>query len=557
MGLQLRFQPSPKVIIGGVVTAVLLAGAVGAKVYLNHKRAQAAAEQAYTLTPITVDQLQGGQYYAGYSDGTYYALPLGAFMSTVKDDTIIATAANPNTRIDMFGKDDEAIPTIYKDSMLIYKAGTSQVKKNQNNDEVESPIPSSFTLERFKDEGWSIGVRGLTAGQGTERYKVVVDGTTFYPGSSIAALNCQQGDEITFDKITGTPVNKANVSTGGTITGLEKGKSYSVDAYKGTEYIGIDAVADTHMFTSYELYNFTDYSPDPNNYIVIDLPDYLQSGYYMINGAGMFKYIARTRSEGTTGIEMNTPYFMGVDESGNQITNPAGNNTETTTEDAKKTSTDDFVWTNDITIDNQQKELSVTVVYSDASAIVNGTLLTEKDGTIPGATTPTAVITAPDGTEYPLTGNSDDSDDKTPANTLSVKVENPGTGTWHLSIKGMYARTFDINTDFTGTAQNMIVKNGDQDTTMTVYVSEAIPDGYFKFTWEDKSHAGQFEVLDDNGQKYIGTETTPDHIISQTYGETNLYIGKIDAKEYKIVVKGESLGHVYFSAVPSPQQQTK
>jgi hypothetical protein len=602
------FKVNKKVIIIGGVLLTCVIGAIAFKTYKDGKAKQL-AQNDYSMHNYTVDQLEGGTYYIKTGD-TFNKVVPGTLLSTAQNDTAIPKQASPETRILMLGQDDQQVPTLYSDTQLIYKAqSTTDKKGNVTN----SPAPTDFYLERFADEGYSIGIHGLSTNPDATtsvsneetstadadenaKYRVIVNASTFYPNSSISSLNCKTGDNVIIDKIDGLPVNKDNVSISGTVTGLTKGKSYKVDAYSGTNYIGTDAVADTHMFSSFELYDLKDYSMDPNNYLIITMPDYMWSGYYYINGLGLFRYINNPQAKGNNTQNFNTPYFKGTDKSGNEILNPAST-AKKETENTKKNSDDSFVWNYDITIDNPQKSFNINVNYSDAKTIVDGKIISEKDGaSIPGKETPSATITSPSGKSFDLTaaGTVDDtnnsteaadatvstdtvsstettalaettettaaaesteSTDKTSSNSLCLTADNPETGTWKLTIKGMYARTFNVSTTFAGSTSNMIVKDGNSTVQMPVYVPAEIADGYFIFTWENKEHAGSFEIKGPDGTVYDITKD-PSLVTKETYGEVDIHLGDIKQGEYLVNISGESLGHVYFKTSDSASTET-
>lgn len=518
---------TPKVVkIGTVVLAALMVvSAAELRQVIKNKFLTPKTEDVTiqtSIVPYTLDQIQGGNYYVKDGD-VFYAVAPGLIYSSAKGDSIIPEKADPEHRIAMFGQDDSQIPTLYSDTQLIYKASTSG-----------EAVPTEFILERFKDEGYSIGIRGLSKAEGSSKYKLTVSDVSFYPGSSITAMKCKTGDELTIDKVGGTAVTEENISSGGTVTGLKQGQSYSMDIYSGTDFIGMEAVADTHMFTSFEKFTFTDYTMNQDGYMMLTMPDVLRSGYYYINGVGMFRYSATKKAEGLNSIGFNTPYYLGEDENGNIITNPEKTDKASDTK-PEPTSMEDFTWTYNLTIDNPQKQLDLSVNYSDARAIVNGSLVSESEGAvINGVSTPSAIITDPDGKDYELK----DEDGK----SLRTSIQNPGTGTWTITMKGMYARTFDVNSSFAGNYSNMIVKNGTDDVTMPIYLEEDLHGGIFHFTWEDTSHAGTFEFK--VGDKTYGNKADPTSILKETYGSVDLAVGEIPAGDITITIKGESLGKV-------------
>ena len=247
----------------------------------------------------------GVEFYSKVAPGTLRA---------TKDIASIATQAAPDDRLLMFGPDHEQIPTLYRDTQLIYKSSDFN---NPNADGSVSGTPTDYYLERFSDLGWSIGLTRLSNPDGT-KYRTAVIEQNFYPGcSAVRNLQLQQDASLVIDKINGVPITGSNVSSVGTVTGLTMGTEYTVDAYIGTTPVGGQVMADVHMFGSFELYDLKDYELDSTGYAIINIPDYMWSGYYYINGMGLFRYVNGYKAYGTNDVEYNTAYFMGKDKNGN------------------------------------------------------------------------------------------------------------------------------------------------------------------------------------------------------------------------------------------------
>ncbi|MBQ9303164.1 hypothetical protein [Butyrivibrio sp.] len=569
-------------------------GGIGSGVYLHSYLEQKAAEEAaaavdYSLKPLTIDQLVGGNYYIKDGD-TFYAVAPGILYST-GEALSIPTAASPNERILMFGPDDEQIPTLYKDTQLIYKSADFN---NPSSDGTVPLTPTEYILERFSDQGYSVGIRGLENPDGT-KYRTSIVKTSFYPGSSaIANLKLKQDEILTLDKINGVPISSSNVSSVGTITGLTKGNSYTLDAYIGTSPVGGDVIADTHMFASFELYSLKDYELDAAGYGIITMPDYMWSGYYYINGMGLFRYINDYKAYGVSSdIDYNVAYFMGKDKAGNIITNPAptvvrdevitdetGTTTDIATGEVVADSSDPFTYHYKVTIDNQQKSMNISIEYSEAMTYTDSNgdgeydIIKASDGVlIPGASTPAAVLTSPSGQTYTMTNMGAIQDgaatslsdmaaheatdtEELASNSLNATIDNPEVGTWNVDITGMYARVFTISTSYAGSSTNMVVKDSSNATNMVVYVPENLTDAVFKFTWDELGHTGTFTVTGPDNKK-IATNSRnndnqydePDQVLLEQYGEVDLLIGEAVAGEYKIKITGESLGHVYWNYI--------
>lgn len=607
MGFKLPQIPLPEINISGVfhflkthkiatigATAALIAGIGGLTYYQSYQAKKAAAELAasvdYSLKALTLDQLEGGKYYIKDGD-TYYEVAAGLMYST-GEQTTIPTAAAPNERIVMYGADYQQIPTLYKDTQLIYKSSDFN---NPSSDGTVAATPTDYYLERFTDEGWSIGIRGLTNEDNT-KYKVSVVQTSFYPSCSVLTnLSLTENADLILDKINGVPITENVVSSVGTITGLSEGQTYTIDAYIGTNPVGGEVTADTHMFASFELYDLTDYELDAAGYAIVTMPDDMWSGYYYINGVGMFRYINNYKAYGNTDVEYNTAYYLGKDANGNIITNPApavdntssvittDGTTDATSSDTELEvdETDPFTYHYKVTIDNQQKSMNISIEYSEAMTYVDSDndgeyeILTASSGAIiGGASTPAAVLISPSGQRYTMTNmgavmdgaatslsdmadsQTEDTTEVQAANSLNATIDNPETGTWTVDITGMYARVFTLSTSYTGSSTNMVVKDGTQATTMTVYVPENLTDAVFKMTWDEIGHTGTFKVTNPDGKTAAtnardnnNSYTNPDCVLLEQYGEVDLLLGEAVAGEYKITITGEALGHVYWNYI--------
>lgn len=177
---------------------------------------------------------------------------------------------------------------------------------------------TSVTLERFRDKGYTFGIYGgelkedgyyhLNAGsnlcKGSSAQKMI--STTISSTIRIATINGNQITEDMIDSVTGTFV------------GLQKGKSYKVGLFSGTYYYETDMVADMHMLQSFEIYTYdSNYIKDTyNGYRCFNMPEDLFSGWYWINGKGLFKYYAynENNSMNNETEDMNKQYYTDEEE---------------------------------------------------------------------------------------------------------------------------------------------------------------------------------------------------------------------------------------------------
>lgn len=217
-------------------------------------------------------------------------------------------------------ENDNKIPTLYKGDELIYFSTES--------------IPTKIKLERFYDHGYSLGFYGLTENiKGSGQYKLSTqDGAhikTSSSASKMAKYFTSEDTVVSIPSVGDKKIESKDVSRAGTIKGLIHGAQYDVAAYVGTNRHLIQMTADTHIFSSYELYTLTANSYDfvGDGIITINLPENLKTGYYYINGAGLFRYIDGNSYNDSTNF--NDPGVI-KDDNGKVIYDPRTTETKKT-----------------------------------------------------------------------------------------------------------------------------------------------------------------------------------------------------------------------------------
>jgi len=240
---------------------------------------------------------------------TYYVKNKTRFSAVYKPEGTASgySSAPSSQRLLWFNINDgyeNLVPVQYKGELIAYAS------KNINF--------TSVTLERFRDRGYTFGIYGgeLKA----DGYYHLNAGSDLCKGSSaqamisqtisstirIATINGNQITEDMIDPITGTFIN------------LQKGKSYKVGFFSGTYYYEADIVADMHMLQSFEIYNYdSNHIKDTyNGYQCFNIPEELFSGWYWINGKGMFKYYSYAEEENMKNEDedMNMQYYTDEEE---------------------------------------------------------------------------------------------------------------------------------------------------------------------------------------------------------------------------------------------------
>jgi hypothetical protein len=204
---------------------------------------------------------------------------------------------------------DGNIPTVTSSDCLVYVSSTE--------------VPSSIVFERFADYGYTIGVSNMQADQGGHYYLVYADvdedDYKYYIDTRSDAAQLTSIDIITrlyLDKVGNTKVDEKNVSDGGTVLGLKKDKTYTCEFYTGTYYQDYNLKANIHSFGSLERFVSYDYEFMHSNFIVIQIPEYFKSGYYFVNGVGLFRYVSDADAKKYNGeaydaaIDWNDPIIL-------------------------------------------------------------------------------------------------------------------------------------------------------------------------------------------------------------------------------------------------------
>lgn len=165
----------------------------------------------------------------------------------------------------------------------------------------EENMPDEYTLEKFKDQGYTIGA---TFAMDEDQLGISLNTDTLCENSSIKAIV----DSNSLDGVykIGTfngsrkQLEKALRSVDGDtglIMGLTKNAKYELGIYNGTRLMSTKGSkttlrADTRFLTSEGTTPLTSnpYTETDNGYFLINIPDNITPGYYYINDAGLFRY---------------------------------------------------------------------------------------------------------------------------------------------------------------------------------------------------------------------------------------------------------------------------
>ena len=247
-------------------------------------------DREYSVTVETKEsRLEDGSYYVMKNDGTFHRLYLG---ETSFGGSPVTSSVSVK-RVAWFGKDADRIPTMYRGESIAFRSSTE--------------FSEAFPVERFEDTGYTIGICGMKE-SGTGRYKFSTN-----PENMQIDMNASTGElyrlgdhTATMDRIGDIELRKGNISRAGTVVGLERGKTYATEVYIGTDVLRYSFVADVRAFVSSDLCTLSDYSYTQGKTISIHFPDWFHSGYYLVGGYGIVRYVASER-EFSENMDMNIP----------------------------------------------------------------------------------------------------------------------------------------------------------------------------------------------------------------------------------------------------------
>lgn len=251
----------------------------------------------YAIKDVDVSDLAQNRFYV--KNGT-------KFQEVVNPESNFNSAANgvDNKRVIWLFGDEESIPTLYKGEIIAYaSSSTSSIK--------------GVSLERFRDVGYSFGFyNGSFDGDG----RFCFNGSQSVNQSNANSNFGKTKEYVRIDTINDQKVVKDMINPAGCIVGLEPFGKYEVSYYIGTYYEEAVWTANSHVLQAFEYYVTTKITQTKNGYLQIELPDDLKSGYYLINGSGLFKYINQEKGsiENEKTIDMNEPYSETVEETTNK-----------------------------------------------------------------------------------------------------------------------------------------------------------------------------------------------------------------------------------------------
>lgn len=267
-------------------SAIVLSGCDTKKIFVNK-------EDAYKLVDLTDKELINDTYYVKTgADFNAVYLPDGTAQSI--------TTVQSDNRLLWTMQDESLIPILYQNEIIAYQSEDTEL--------------DNITIERFKDIGYSFGLYGgVMSTDGYIDYNLTSQ--LIENSSAYDQLFGAPSQNIRIAYINDEPVTKDMLDSSGTIAGLEENGVYEIGFYSGTKYMTATMNADTHFFQSYEITQIDKANTTKNGYLAISMTKDAKSGYYMINGSGIYKYYAfEKNTQNIADVDMNEPYYKTEDE---------------------------------------------------------------------------------------------------------------------------------------------------------------------------------------------------------------------------------------------------
>lgn len=442
-----------------IIVAILMVAIIGITVLtktglIESGTTYGATELKQGQTAGSVDDLRDGSLYIWQNgmegnieakDNIFSMCPEGDKNITYDDRGV----SEANFTVWISPDKDDSIPTLTSKDKLIYISS--------------SVVPDTFNFLRMYENGYSIGVTSLVPDASNhyfirfmetdkDDYKQYVN--TKSDAKDLGKLTVEK---LYLEKVGGMSLTDETVSESGIVTGLNKDEQYVCEFYTGTYYQDFLLTANIHTFTEFEDFTCYGYEFLHSNCISINIPDWLCSGYYYINGIGLFRYVADKDITTYNGkaydenIAWNEPLIQ-YDEFGRVSYDPSqitfdeevnGVDVEyedTETEANSVSNTDVAKWS--YTLKEDMESFSAEIKTSSLANQVNAKL----------------IVTLPNGDKKQFDELN---------NVIAVQLDNVPAGAYAFNLVGISGRTFDVTYSTGDTYQGSGIENvpeGDEET---------------------------------------------------------------------------------------------
>lgn len=236
----------------------------------------------------SVEKLEDGKLYVWKNcdgkkitdqDNEFILCPEGNTNIAFKDRSV--SEAKYTVWVD--SSEDKSIPTLTRADKLIYVS--------------KEAVPDTYDFLRLYENGYSIGITSLQP-DASGHYYVNYMQTDAKDFKQYINDKCDAGDlaglgvkKLYLEKVGKAGLTEENVTESGVVSGLKKDERYVCEFYTGTYYQDYMLTANQHTFTQFEDFECHGYDFLHSNCISVDIPEWLCSGYYYINGQALFRFV--------------------------------------------------------------------------------------------------------------------------------------------------------------------------------------------------------------------------------------------------------------------------
>ena len=275
-----------------------------------------------------------------------------------------------------------------------------------------------------------------------------------------------------------------------------------------------NTIADTKIFSSFEVFESDDYNLNPAGYAEINVPDGLPSGYYLINGSAFFRYVNNPRSEGIPEGDLSAPYYYidgGKRYTADEWKAIHGENAVMPGEEPSYMQT--------LIIPDNIGKISVNFSYKMGNNLI----------------TPKGSIISPDGTTTPLTFTSGNG-----VGRFAGEVDITESGNWKIAFYNLTGTDYEIKVEL---EEGKEVKT--DNTVSAVLETEGI-EGNTSVTvsWTNTEVPNSVVITSPSGIKY-SKETNADMVGGETENSITFNLTGMEAGEWNATVTGDP-GEVSF-----------
>nr|WP_297765911.1 hypothetical protein [uncultured Butyrivibrio sp.] len=320
-----------------IIGTILLSAAMLSSVLTGCGNTTTTDEVITSSAKNYVSKLEDGKFYVRHkvSEDEYECTPVYFGNGTFEEET---TPTTPSDDRVLWYKDDfEKIPTLYPgDSLIMHTTAVVEEK---------------MVFERFEDYGYTIGICGMEELK-SGRYKIYTDKdkNNTYPYGDTDEILKLENKYVVLESIGDKPTRASHgtdqelqtfLTRSGTIRKLEPGKTFKVVIYEGTVCHEYYFTSNIRAFGSMEVVSTYDYEFEDSNLLRVDIPEYFNSGYYMINGIGLFRYVSEEDMAYVDNADFNKAN-VAPDENTDlvtQFTLGEANDFDPSSEESEKTST--------------------------------------------------------------------------------------------------------------------------------------------------------------------------------------------------------------------------